>query len=41
LKQEGVVGLYRGLLINCLRGIPGAAIQFSAYEGLKSVFDCT
>jgi hypothetical protein len=39
IKKEGVIGLYRGLLINCIRGVPGAAIQFAAYESLKSVFD--
>jgi hypothetical protein len=40
IKTEGIVGLYRGLLINCIRGIPGAAIQFAAYESLKTLFDC-
>jgi hypothetical protein len=35
--DEGVIGLYRGLGINIIRGIPGAAIQFAAYETLKSL----
>ena len=39
VKKEGVIGLYRGLLINCIRGVPGAAIQFAAYETLKTVFE--
>ena len=40
LKHEGVVGFYRGLAINAIRGIPGAAIQFASYEMLKGMFRC-
>lgn len=37
VADEGIVGLYQGLGINIIRGIPGAAIQFAAYETLKSL----
>lgn len=36
--KEGFVGFYRGLNTNIVRCIPGAAIQFVAYDGLKSLF---
>ena len=37
IADEGIVGLFQGLGINIIRGIPGAAIQFAAYETLKSL----
>ena len=40
VKREGIVGLYRGLLINVARGVPGAAIQFTAYEQFKRLLRC-
>eukprot|EP00949_MAST-11_sp_MAST-11-sp1_P004370 g4370.t1 len=36
-EKEGIVGFYRGLPINCVRAIPGAAIQFAAYDAAKSL----
>lgn len=38
LRKEGVVGLYRGITTNIVRCIPGAAIQFAAYDFFKSAF---
>ncbi|KAA0148196.1 hypothetical protein FNF27_03148 [Cafeteria roenbergensis] len=37
VANEGVAGLYRGVVTNAVRAIPGAAIQFMSYEALKSV----
>ena len=39
MKNEGLVGLYRGLPINIFRAIPGSAIQFAAYGKLKQLLD--
>eukprot|EP00466_Bigelowiella_natans_P014881 jgi/Bigna1/126166/aug1.2_g874 len=36
LATEGVMGLYRGIGANALRCIPGAAIQFTAYDCFKA-----
>lgn len=35
IQREGVTGLYKGLAANSVRCIPGAAIQFAAYDILK------
>ena len=35
VRKEGFAGFYRGLMINCVRCIPGAAIQFAAYDAVK------
>ena len=40
IQNEGTVGLFRGLSTNAIRCIPGAAIQFAAYDGLKSLLMC-
>lgn len=37
VAKEGVAGLYRGVVVNAIRSIPGAAIQFVAYDQLKRV----
>ncbi|KAK9816922.1 hypothetical protein WJX72_007114 [[Myrmecia] bisecta] len=34
-RLEGVSSFYRGLGINCLKTVPGAAIQFVAYDHIK------
>ena len=36
---EGWTGLYRGLGITLIRGIPNTGIQFLVYETLKDVLD--
>lgn len=38
LQKEGVPALFAGLTANIVRGIPGAAIQFAAYDGMKALF---
>ena len=40
VRNEGVRGLFHGLKANVVRSIPGAAIQFAAYDTLKEVLDC-
>lgn len=37
VAEEGVAGLYRGVLTNAVRSVPGAAIQFLAYETLQKL----
>lgn len=38
VAKEGVIaGLYRGVGTNAVRSVPGAAIQFLAYESLKTL----
>lgn len=34
-RREGIRGFYKGLAANCVRCIPGAGIQFLAYDSLK------
>ena len=34
---EGAPGFYRGLGVNCLKTVPGAAIQFLAFDVIKSL----
>jgi len=41
VRSEGVLCLYKGLSANTVRCIPGAAIQFWAYDTLKYVLKCT
>jgi len=36
-RQEGIPGFFRGVGTNVVRCIPGAAIQFAAYETLKQL----
>lgn len=36
LVVEGPTAFYRGCLVNCLKTMPGAAIQFVAYDIIKS-----
>ena len=35
VQREGITGLYHGLGTNVIRCIPGAAIQFMAFDTLK------
>lgn len=37
-RKEGIKTLFAGLNANVVRGIPGAAIQFAAYDGMKVAF---
>lgn len=37
VRAEGVRGLYHGLFVNMVRCLPGAAIQFAAYDTLKTL----
>jgi len=34
--HEGVGAFYRGLGVNCVKAAPGAALQFVAYDLIKS-----
>ena len=34
--QEGLPGFYRGIGVNCVKTVPGAAIQFLAFDLIKS-----
>eukprot|EP00941_MAST-03F_sp_MAST-3F-sp1_P002290 g2290.t1 len=36
-RSEGFRGFFRGLHVNCVRAIPGAAIQFLAYDTIKKI----
>jgi hypothetical protein len=36
LVQEGPRALYRGCLINCVKTVPGAGLQFVAYDLIKT-----
>ncbi|KAL9313295.1 hypothetical protein ACSQ67_018747 [Phaseolus vulgaris] len=38
LEQEGMQGLYRGLVPSCMKLIPAAGISFMCYEACKRVF---
>lgn len=35
LWKEGALSFYRGFLVNCGKTLPGAAIQFIAYDLIK------
>ncbi|GAB5364216.1 hypothetical protein AAMO2058_000950300 [Amorphochlora amoebiformis] len=37
VRTEGVMGLYRGLMTNVVRCIPGASIQFVAYDSFQNL----
>ena len=39
LKNEGMQTVFAGLTANIVRGIPGAAIQFWAYDAMKAFFN--
>lgn len=39
VNKEGMVGLFRGYNANLARGLPGAAIQFVAYDLFKIMFN--
>ena len=39
-RNEGLVGFFRGMPLNCFRAIPGAAIQFASYDKLKKILGC-
>lgn len=34
--REGIASLYRGVLVNVMKTAPGAAIQFVAYDLIKT-----
>lgn len=36
VRTEGIKGLYRGCAVNVLKTAPGAAIQFVAYDFIKT-----
>ena len=38
LKKEGVLALWRGNFVNCLKVFPSSAIQFGIFEGVKDAF---
>lgn len=40
LKNEGLKGFFKGAWTNTVRCLPGAAIQFAAYEACKKVLGC-
>lgn len=37
--REGIPSFYKGWAVNAFRCIPGAAIQFTAYDTLKRVLN--
>lgn len=39
-KQEGISGFFRGAWTNTIRCVPGASIQFGAYELMKGFLGC-
>ena len=39
-KNEGLGGFFKGAWTNTVRAVPGAAVQFAAYEFLKKSFNC-
>jgi solute carrier family 25 phosphate transporter 23/24/25/41 len=39
-KHEGVRGFFKGAWTNTVRAVPGAAVQFAAYEAFKDVLKC-
>lgn len=41
VRAEGIRGLYHGLWVNVIRCLPGAAIQFAAYDALKVLLGAT
>ena len=40
VSKEGVGGLFKGLRVNVIRAIPGAGIQFLAYDTYKKLLGC-
>jgi hypothetical protein len=39
--NDGLHMFYRGLFVNAIKTTPGAAIQFTAYDALKSLLTST
>ena len=37
-KHEGIAGFFKGVTVNAIRCLPGAGIQFAAYDTLKALF---
>ena len=37
VREQGVAGLYRGLLPSCVKLMPAAGISFMCYEVLKRI----
>lgn len=40
MRQEGFRGFFRGAWTNTVRCLPGASIQFGAYEMMKGALGC-
>ena len=40
LRHEGVAGFFKGSWTNTVRAVPGAAVQFAAYEFCKKALNC-
>jgi len=40
VQNEGVGGFFKGLRVNVIRAIPGAGIQFLAYDSFKRLLGC-
>ena len=38
--KEGYRGFFKGAWTNTVRAVPGAAVQFAAYEGAKRMLGC-
>ena len=36
VAREGIKGLYKGLVANTVKAVPGAAIQFASFDLIKS-----
>ena len=39
-RHEGLAGFFKGSWTNTVRAVPGAAVQFAAYELMKKMLDC-
>ena len=39
-KKEGTKGFFKGAWTNTVRAVPGAAVQFAAYEAFKDLLKC-
>ncbi len=38
--KEGARGFFKGAWTNTVRAVPGAAVQFAAYEAFKTALEC-
>jgi hypothetical protein len=39
-QKEGMRGFFKGSWTNTVRAVPGAAVQFAAYEAFKKILEC-